>query len=150
MNRIFEFIVLVAKLICMSKNTKTLNLDNLVYLLHRWSQCSQILQWTRFKGDMTGKKNSAHLSSLWREYDHMKMRKNDMKFVYEKGTLRETIKLVGSSIDRKVYVQISRKTMLRVSYTPIVSLYDVIWVIRSLFCSFQRYSTNFFYIFLIV
>ena len=82
------------------------------------------------------KKFRAHLSSLWQKYDHLKMRKNDMKFVYKKGTLRETIKLVGSSIDRMVYIQRSRKTMLRISYAHIVSHYHVIWVIRPLFCSF--------------
>ena len=136
-NRIFLFIILVAKLICLAKNTKTLNLDDLRYLLHRWSQCFQILQRMRFKGEMPVKKIQAHLSSLWQEYDHLKMRKNDMKFFYEKGPLRETIKLVGSSIDRQVCVPRLRKTMLRISYAHIVSHYHIIWVIRSLFRSFQ-------------
>ena len=72
------------------------------------------------------------------------------EFFYEKGTLRETIKLVESSIDRKVYVPRLRKTMLRMSYAHIVSLYHIIWVIRSLFSSFQSYFNNFFYIFLII
>ena len=72
------------------------------------------------------------------------MRENDMKFSYEKGTLRETIKLVGSSIDGKVYIRRLRKTMLRISYAHIVSLYHIILVIRSLFRSFQSYSNKFF------
>ena len=144
MNQIFEFIVLAAKSICMSKNTKMLNLDDLAYLLHRWSQCSQILQRTRFKGDMSGKKIPRSFQLIMTRIWPYENEKKWYEICYEKGTLRETIKLVGSSIDRKVYVQISRKTMLRMSYAHIVSLYDVIWVIRSLFWSFQRYSTIFF------
>ena len=52
--------------------------------------------------------------------------KKRYEFLYAKGTLRETSELVGSSIGRKVCVQGSRKTMLRISYAPNVSLFLVI------------------------
>ena len=130
---------MAAESIFLSKNIKTLNSNDLVYHQYGWDQCSHIWQVTRRKCIRPCKEITSSWSLIWGRYEGLHIGKNDRQFLSIRETQSETNKLVERSRDRKMHVQRSRKTMLRICYTHIVSLHHVIWVIRSLFRSFQSY-----------